>query len=240
VQQLPLGVRLRAASTFASFAVGENAAAVAALEVRAAGSRGAPLWLWGPSGAGRSHLLQATCVAATRAGRSSAYLPLGSSALLPGQLTGLDALDLVCLDDVGAVLGQGAFELAIFRLYRELQERNAALVIAAAAPPAAFPVALADLASRLRACEVWQLRALPEPLQGGALTARAALLGLELPAETLQYLQRRLPRDFAALCGLLNALDEGALAAQRRLTVPFVREVLEAHGALAATPRGSV
>jgi len=125
VQQLPLGVRLRAASTFASFAVGENAAAVAALEVRAAGSRGAPLWLWGPSGAGRSHLLQATCVAATRAGRSSAYLPLGASALLPGQLAGLDALDLVCLDDVGAVLGQGAFELAIFRLYRELQERNA-------------------------------------------------------------------------------------------------------------------
>ena len=49
----------------------------------------------------------------------------------------------------------------------------------------------------------------------------------ELPDDTLSYLTRRAPRDFAALCRLLDELDTEALAAQRRLTVPFVRQVLE-------------
>ena len=66
--------------------------------------------------------------------------------------------------------------------------------------------------------------------QGAALTMRAAVLGLELPAETLGYLQRRLPRDFAALCEVLDRLDDAALARQRALTVPFVRSVLDGPG----------
>ena len=37
---------------------------------------------------------------------------------------------------------------------------------------------------------------------------------------------RRLPRDMASLCGWLERLDHASLAAQRRLTVPFVRDVL--------------
>jgi DnaA-homolog protein len=233
VEQLPLGVRLRASASFATFARGENGAALAALETRSRVS-GAPLWIWGPPGSGRTHLLQAACGAAARAGRSCAYLPLSAPWLKPEQLAGLEALELLALDDIGAVLGTDAFESALFRLYRELAEREAQLLIADAAPPATLAIRLPDLASRLRASEVWQLRPLAEAAQGEALTARAQLLGLELPADTLQFLQRRVPRDFAALCGLLDTLDERALAAQRRLTVPFVREVLESRGLIAA------
>jgi DnaA family protein len=52
------------------------------------------------------------------------------------------------------------------------------------------------------------------------------LRGFELPDETAQYLLRRLPRDMATLCRFLDELDEASLAAQRRLTVPFVKEVM--------------
>jgi DnaA-homolog protein len=226
VRQLPLGVRLRPASTLASFAAGENAALLAAIERRALARGGAPLWLWGSAGTGRTHLLQAACARAAAAGRSSGYLPLAEQWIAADQLAGLDALDLLCLDDLQVVAGQAAWEGALFRLLVAAAECGSALVLAADSPPAALRFALPDLASRLRASEVWQLKPLPARAQGAALTERAKLLGLELPDDTREYLQRRLPREFATLCAVLDTLDHAALAAQRRLTVPFVRDLL--------------
>jgi len=226
MRQLPLGVRLRPASTIASFAAGDNAAVLAAVERRALASGGAPLWIWGSPGSGRTHLLQAACARAAAAGRSSGYLPLAADWIAAEQLAGLDALDLLCLDDVAAVAGSNEWERALFRLLVAAAERGSALLIAAASAPAAVNFVLPDLASRLRASEVWQLRPLPASAQGAALTERAKLLGLELPDETREFLQRRLPREFATLCSVLDTLDHEALAAQRRLTVPFVRELL--------------
>lgn len=227
MQQLPLGVQLRPASTFATFSRGDNAALVARLERHAAGGGSAPIWLWGSAGSGRTHLLQAACAAAGSAHRRAAYLPLGDAAFTPGQLAGLEVLDLVCLDDLGVVAGRAEWQAPLFRLYQGLAEREGAFVAAAAMPPATLSIPLADLASRLRGAEIWHLNALPEAEQGAALLERARVLGLALPPETLVYLQRRLPRDFSALCDVLDRLDAAALAAQRALTVPFVRSVLD-------------
>ncbi len=98
--------------------------------------------------------------------------------------------------------------------------------MAARSPPALLQWALADLGSRCAAGAILALRALDESEQQEALQLRARLRGLELPQETSRWLQRRFPRDMRRLYGLLDALDEAALAAQRRLTVPFIREVL--------------
>lgn len=228
MEQLPLGVRLRTSSTFGTFHAGENVALLTALRARAGEPALAPAWLWGTPGVGRTHLLQATCALAGERGAASAYLPLGADWLAPGMLAGLEQLAVVCLDDVDAVAGRADWERALFVLYNELVERGGRLVCAARGAPATLPVALPDLASRLGASLVWQVRALPESAVPAALRSRAAALGLELPDDTLQYLLRRLPRGFAALCDVLDRLDGAALARQRRLTVPFVRTVLEA------------
>jgi len=230
MEQLPLGVRLRAASSFASFEPGENAALVAALEARARDPGLPPVWLWAPPGSGRSHALQATCARAGERGRRAGYLPLAEPWPAPALLAGLESLDVLCLDDLDQVVGRADWEGALFALYNELAERGGNLVISAARPPQALAVALPDLASRLAAALVWQLRPLAEPEQGAALKARARALGIELNDETLQYLQRRLPRDLKVLCDALDRLDAAALAQQRRLTVPFVRSVLELAG----------
>ena len=103
-------------------------------------------------------------------------------------------------------------------------------MISANAAPAALRIGLPDLASRLAACIVWQLRPLDDAEQGMALLVRARALGVELPEETLSYLQRRLPRDLGALCDALDRLDAAALSQQRRLTVPFARSVLRLTG----------
>ena len=230
MEQLPLGVRLRAASTFASFEAGANVPLVAALEARATDAGHAPLWLHAAPGAGRTHLLQATCALAGARGRRAGYLPLAASWPAAAMIAGLEQLDVVCLDDLDRVAGDRLWERALFALYNDLTERGGNLVVSARTAPAAAGIALADLASRLAACIVWQLRPLGEAQQGAALLSRARSLGIELPEETLLYLQRRLPRDLGALCEALDRLDAAALSRQRRLTVPFVRSVLQLPG----------
>jgi DnaA family protein len=227
MRQLPLGVQLGVSLRFDTFAAGSNEGAVDALRRLADGRARGPVWIYGAPGTGRSHLLQAACAAAGEAGRAAAWLPLPRlCAEGPALLEGCERLGLVALDDVEAVLGDAAWEAALFSLYNGLAEQGGGLAIAAAGSPAATRVRLADLASRLAASEVYQLAPLAEAEQAEALRRRAARRGLELPDETLAFLTRRAPRDFATLCRMLDALDTESLAAQRRLTVPFVRDWL--------------
>ena len=227
MRQLPLGVQLGVSLRFETFHAGANAEAVAALAELADGARRAPLWLYGPAGSGRSHLMQAACARAGARGLTAAWLPLRAvRAEGPGLLAGFERLDLVALDDVDAVAGTAGWERALFTLYNELLERHGRLAVAANAAPAALAFTLPDLASRYAAAEVHRLLPLDEAEQAEALRRRAKHRGLELPEETLTYLTRRAPRDFAALCRLLDELDLESLATRRRLTVPFVRDWL--------------
>ncbi len=231
VRQLPLGVQLGVSLRFETYHEGANGAAVAGLTQLVSEARPVPLWLLGPPGVGKTHLLQASCALAGQRGLTSAYLPLSTSKDLDsGLLAGLERIDLVALDDIDMIAGQPAWERALFTLYNELLELGGRLACSAQMPPAGVSFALPDLASRLSACVVHRLQPLAERDQGLALRRRAAHRGLELPDETLSYLTRRAPRDFAALCRLLDDLDTEALVAQRKLTVPFVRQVLERSG----------
>ncbi len=226
MHQLPLGVRLPDRAVFASFLTARNREAVAhARRVAAAEAAGAT-WICGPASAGKTHLLQATCSQAAES-RRSGYFPLAQLASLGvGVLEGLPQLQCVCLDDLEAIAGHLEWEKALFGLLRELEESGGALVMAARPPPALISWALPDLGSRCAAAAVLQLRALDEAEQQQALQLRARLRGFELPEETSRWLQRRFPRDMRRLYELLDTLDEAALAAQRRLTVPFIRQVL--------------
>lgn len=228
-QQLPLGIHLPDRAVFASFLPARNGEAVEHARRIAAGEAAGATWICGPESAGKTHLLQAICSQAGGS-RGAGYFPLAQLAGLGvGVLEGLPQLQCVCLDDLAAVAGRLDWEKAIFGLLRELEECGGALVMAARPPPALTGWALSDLGSRCAAGAVLQLRALDEAEQQQALQLRARLRGLELPEETSRWLQRRFPRDMRRLYGLLDTLDEAALAAQRRLTVPFIREVLDLH-----------
>ena len=228
MRQLPLGVQLGVSLRFDTFAAGANAAAVEALRRLADGASSAPVWVYGPPGSGRSHLLQAACAEAGRRARPRAYLPLAQlRADGPQLLDGFEQLALVALDDLDAVAGDAPFEArALHALQRAGRTRRAASRSRLRGSPAATAVRLPDLASRLAATEVHRIEPLAESEQPDALRRRAERRGLELPDETLAFLTRRAPRDFATLCRMLDALDTASLAAQRRLTVPFVRDWL--------------
>jgi DnaA family protein len=230
MEQLPLGVRWRDQSVFESFFVGPNSLVLEHLRDLHLGGAAQPatLWIWGPEASGKSHLLQAVCAETGAAGGRTAYFPLSDAALVtPAALAGCEQLEVVCIDDLEFAAGNAEWERALFNLYLGLAEQQRHLVLAAKSPPTALPWELADLRSRLSAALVLHLKPLSEEEHVSALRLRAAIRGLEIPDETAAFLLRRFPRDLRTLCALLDTLDTAALAAQRRLTVPFIKQVIE-------------
>jgi DnaA family protein len=227
VEQLALAVRLRARARLDNFFAGPNATALSLATAVAAGGAGAFL-LTGPAASGKTHLLLAAAHAAQQAGRRAVYFALrelapSGAAALAGQV----AADLVCCDDIDVVATDVDFGRALFASWRDAEERGASLLLAARELPPLASWALADLGSRVRGIAARASLQLPDEAQLRLLlTQRARALGLELPADTLEFMLRRLPRDLRTQCALLEELDQAALAAQRRLTVPFVREFL--------------
>lgn len=222
--QLPLDIGLDVEARFDTFYAGRNANVVAALRTPPRPG----VWLAGARGSGRSHLLQAA--AAERPAGTAFYLPLRTG-LPAAAIDGLPATALVCIDDIEAVAGDSDWERALLVLYERLLQGDGRLVVSAPARPADAGLALADLESRLSSLSQFRLQPPDDAGQLEALRMRAAERGLALTEEAARYMQLRLPRDLAVLFDWLRLLDEHSLAAGRRLTVPFVREVLRAEQA---------
>jgi len=224
MQQMPLGVRLHGRATLAGFIWTGGTASQSIVHAFLQG-KGAPvLTVHGPAGSGKSHLLQACCAAQP----ASAYLPLRALAAAgPGVLEGGETLRLLAVDDLDAVVGEAAWEQALFHLYNEGMAAGTRMVFCARVPPGALEWRLPDLRSRLQHPLSLALAPLDDAQQVGVLQSQARQRGMELPMEAALYLQRRLPRDMASLVAALERLDAASLREQRRLTVPFIRQVCD-------------
>jgi DnaA family protein len=228
--QLPLALGLRPRVRLDDWIPGANAGVLAAARALLAG-RERQLFVSGPPGSGRSHLLLGLCDAAERQGQQVGYLPLAETADLSVKLLeGLEQLDLLAVDDVQALAGRAEWELALFNLYNRARDRQVRLVFAAAAGPAALPLRLADLRTRLAWGLSFQLLPLDDAGRLTFLHHEAGHRGLALPEEAARHILRHCPRDLPSLRDVVERLDRAALAAQRRLTLPFVREQLRRAG----------
>jgi DnaA family protein len=224
VTQMALPLQLADHAVFESFLPAGNELLVSTLEGVADGRVAPGCWIWGPVATGKTHLLQATC---ERAGDRSAYVPLRLMADAgPAILDGLSSRELICLDDLDAVAGVPSWEVGLFGLCNAILDADRTLVVSAAAPPRESRIDLPDLRSRLSLLATFQVSTLSDEQRVQALQLRAGHRGLELPDDTAGFLLSRSRRDMASLYELLDQLDLEALRAKRRLTIPFVRQVL--------------
>ena len=222
-QQIPLNLQLRAEATFDNFVSAGNESLIFTL----CSSDEHYIYIWGEEASGRSHLLQALCHQAYQLGESAAFIPLRDDDISePDILTGLETLDLVCIDDLQVIAGNTQWEIALFNLFNQVKETGGRLVISARCAPNQTNIKLADLVSRLNWGVVFQIANLRDQDKIEVLQLRAGQLGLELNAEVAEYMLKRSPRDMANLFGLLGKLDTASLTEQRRLTIPFVRQYL--------------
>jgi dnaA regulatory inactivator hda len=185
-------------------------------------------YLWGNKGSGKSHLLKGVCQHYLAQQRPALYVPLNKAQYFsPAVLENLEQQALVCLDDLQAVIGNAEWEVAIFDLINRVRETGRTLLIMSAdQSPANLPVQLPDLASRLTWGEVYQLTPLNDHQKIEVLQKAAYQRGIELPDETANFLFKRLERDMKTLFNALEKLDQASLQAQRKLTIPFVKEIL--------------
>ncbi|HTN30454.1 MAG TPA: DnaA regulatory inactivator Hda [Pseudomonas sp.] len=228
--QLPLGVRLRDDATFANYYPGANAAALGYVERLCEADAGWAenlIYLWGNDGVGRSHLLQAACLRFEQQGEPALYLPLGEVvALGPDLLDNLEQYELVCLDDLDAIAGKADWEEALFHLFNRLRDAGRRLLLSASASPRELGIQLPDLQSRLSLSLVFQLQELADEDKLRALQLRASRRGLHLNDEVGRFILTRGARSMSALFELLEQLDQASLQAQRKLTIPFLKETL--------------
>lgn len=227
--QLPLNLRLPAHAKLETFVSGPNAGALQAVRNLAETAAERQIYLCGPAGVGKSHLLQALCRAQGERSWPSVYLPLRQMAPLGAHLLeGVEELSTVCVDDVDVVAGDAGWELALFGMINRCRDAECALVLTSRRAPAHLEIALPDLSSRLAWGPVFRLGPLDDEDKITALRTHASQRGLRISEEVGRYLVSRYSRELGALLGLLDTLDEVSLATQRRITIPLIRSVLAA------------
>jgi DnaA-homolog protein len=228
VPQLPLALRFPPEQRLATY-LGAASGVVERLRLLAAGDLPEALYLQGAGGSGKTHLLLGTCAAAEAAGRRPHYLSL---ARMRGHaraaFEGLEHADLVALDDLDSIAGVDEDEVALFDLHNRLQDAGVGQLYAAALTPAALQVGLPDLRSRLAQCTLVPLRMLDDAGRAAVLRQRAASRGLAFDDAALDWLLSRCSRDLSDLAEMFERIDRASLAAQRKITVPFLRQLLGA------------
>lgn len=221
-QQLTLNIQLRDDATFENYFSGSNDAVVYNLK-----SQTEPyVFLFGDNGTGKSHLLQAACLQEGKNALPVAYLPLKEPGLMPEMLDGLEEMSLIALDDIQTVMGDEAWEHALFNLYNRVREKGANMLVSSTAPLAALNIKLADLKSRLSWGPIFQLNALSDAEKQLALQQRAKNRGLDLADDVVMYLLKHSPRDMSSLYSLIEKLDKASMVEKRKLTIPFIKDYL--------------
>jgi DnaA family protein len=209
---------------FANFHPGDNQKLFATLNNFCTSKDTQFIYLWGNKGAGKTHLLSACC---QQCGNTAniVYLSLKQN-LPPTILENLELMQLSCLDDIDAVIGNKIWEEALFHWFNKVQANGNKILIAAASAQNQLHFALPDLKSRLLSGITFQIHELSDEQKLQALQLRAESLGLELSQQTALFLLNRSERDMHTLFATLRKLDKIALTAKRRLTIQFIKQAL--------------
>jgi DnaA family protein len=228
ITQLTLGVDLKDEATFANYFAGKNGPLIQALEASAEGVGERVMYFCGGGGEGRTHLLQACCYAANKTRRTSVYLPMANLiAYTPDIFDGLESLQLICIDDLHLLAGRPEWEISFFHAYNRIRDAGGSLVVSANVMPKFLGLVLPDLVSRLTWGIVFQLQPLSDEEKLQVLLLRAERRGMTLPEDVGKFILHHCPRHMAMLFAAFEALDKASLAAQRKLTIPFVKSVLQ-------------
>jgi len=224
--QIPLQLEPRRPDRFEDFIAGPNQSTLAAVQALL-DEPGASLFLSGPQGSGKSHLLNALCHAAREQGLAAFYIALKR---LPQEaaagLEGLQVLDLVCVDDLDCVAGDPLWEEALFRCFNQVRAANGRLLVSSSTALSAMQFHLPDLASRMAWGVRQQLQIPDDEGKLEILQQRAHSLRIEVPRDVQKYLLKHGKRDMASLLAVLEQLKDAAFSDKRKITVPLARKVL--------------
>ena len=181
------------------------------------------VWIYGEARVGKTHVAQAVC----RYREQSVFLPGKSVSPDDVNLDSYGAYRHVVIDDIDCWLGRREFEEQLFALIETRYAGGFGLLITGSGTPHQLSFSINDLGSRLRSFHCMELKALPESEKRRWLADEVRGRGLDLTDDVLEYLFSRVGRSQESLANVIETLDFESLAQSRKLTIPFVREVLK-------------
>lgn len=226
--QLSLPVYLPDDETFSSFYPANNEELLKVMSHLTQDHQSHFVYLWGKPKSGKTHLLHACCADAQEQGLQTFYIPFEMYASMSvAILENLDNLPLICLDNIDNVAGNPVWEEALFDLYNRVKEAGGKLIVSADHSPGHNGFQLPDLVSRLSWGLSYQVHSMSDEDKLAAMQKRSEARGLVLSDEVVKYLFNRLDRDLRTLFDTLDRLDKASMQAQRKLTIPFIKETLK-------------
>jgi len=212
-------------ASFDNYWVGDNYELVTALRSVVLLSEPKLLYFYGPSSAGKSHLLFAAMRLAKHESVSTTYLSLSDQHVNTDMLEMVATQDLVFIDNIHEWAGDEAKERALFTLFEQIKHVGGQLVLASHQLPESCGFVIPDLVSRLSSGLIYGLFELTEEQQLDAIKMRANQRGLLISDDTVKYLLKRSSRDNRELFKILERIDQASLVEQRRITIPFVQSL---------------
>lgn len=186
--------------------------------------------IWGARGSGLSHLLEAVCRERQALQPKDTVHYFDLSSLIDVDpfsiFTGVEHANLVCLDGLEAVCGDPNWERAVFHLFNNLKDNAKRLVVASHVQPSQLPFILPDLRSRVLGSLMFFVETLSDDKKQDVIIDRARAKGLDMPKDVASFILLRSPRQTAILFEMLDRLDKASLEHQRKLTIPFVKDIL--------------
>jgi len=219
-RQLLLDIRPELRPRLDNFIIGNNAELIARLRTLTDPGMFDQIYIWGPPGSGRSHLLLATCAAAEDKCRP-VHLVRGNELgddlpLTPGSLVIVDDVDT--LDESG--------QITLFRAFNSARLSGLALLLSGQLPP--LHLALReDLRTRIGSTLIYEVKPLSDEEKAAAIHNHALQRGIRIDDEVVRYLLRHGRRDFNSLMAVLEALDRVSLEQQRQVTLPLLRKIMQ-------------
>ena len=224
MRQIPLDVSLSEYMTFETFYLGPNKSVVDSLRDK----KNQLIWLAGLEGFGKTHLLHALLNSHEHENKKVLYLPMSESQdFTPDILDNLAQYDLVAIDDIENIIGDMTWEEQLLKFYEDLYSTSNKILITANDTPKGLDFLLPDLSSRFNLALIERLRPMNEDEMIKAILIHSKARGFDLPEDSAKYLINRVPRDVSVLVDMIKLLDYESLSMQRKLTIPFIKTVLD-------------
>jgi DnaA family protein len=225
--QLALPLSSNDKASFENYWLGHNTELVAAIESSVKTCEPKVVYYYGPSGSGKSHLLFAAMRLAKAEIINTSYLSLTDAYVSVDMLAVVDVAHVVCVDDIEAWAGDVDKERALFTLFEQIKHAGGQLIVSATQPPNLSDFMIKDLISRLSSGLIYPLHELNDEQRFEALKMRAKVRGLSISDDAVRYLQSRSSRDTGELFEVLDRIDHASLVEQRRVTIPFLQNLLK-------------
>ena len=224
MRQIPLDVSLSEYMTFQTFYLGPNKSVVDSLR----DEKNQLIWLAGLEGFGKTHLLHAFLNSHEHENKKVLYLPMSESQdFTPDILDNLAQYDLVAIDDIENIIGDMTWEEQLLKFYEDSYSTRNKILITANDTPKGLNFLLPDLSSRFNLALIERLRPMNEDEMIKAILIHSKARGFDLPEDSAKYLINRVPRDVSVLVDMIKLLDYESLSMQRKLTIPFIKTVLD-------------